>query len=348
MNKHRIVIVGFGGMGAQHADMIDGVAELELAGTFDVREVRQEQARLWGYHAYPSFAAVLADKSVDSILIATPNHIHRDIAIQAMEAGKHVICDKPVTLNSQELKDILAASQKTGKVFMVHQNRRWDEDYLSIKKLVDEGTLGHVFRVETRVQGSRGIPGDWRREKQFGGGMLLDWGVHLLDRLLLLFPAPVKLVYCKLMYPTGKEVDEEYHIHLTFADGRTAIVETGTRDYIMLPKWYALGTTGTAIITDWQMGGKVTLLVDDDETDAQPIVAGAGLTKTMAPRVLASTKDEPLPRVATDVRDFYRNFVAVTEGKAEPIVKNDQVLRVMRLIEAAFESDRTGQAVRFE
>ena len=101
-----------------------------------------------------------------------------------MKAGKNVVSEKPVTLCSADLQEMIEASRECGRFLTVHQNRRWDEDFLTVKKLLAEGTLGEVYRLESRVHGSRGIPGDWRQEKEHGGGMVLDWGVHLLDQAL--------------------------------------------------------------------------------------------------------------------------------------------------------------------
>lgn len=343
-----VVIVGFGGMGRQHAIMMEGVPSLKLCGTFDIKADRQEAATKLGFKAYPSLEAVLADPAVAIVLIATPNHVHKDIAIQAMRAGKHVICEKPVCLNSTELTAILDAAAETRRVFMVHQNRRWDEDFLIVKKLYDEKTIGDVFHIETRVQGSRGIPGDWRRLAAQGGGMMLDWGVHLLDRICLMIPGRINRVFCRLNFPTRAEVDEGFHVFLTFEHGQTVMVEVGTRNFLSLPLWYVSGTTGTAIIQDWSLNGKVMRLQTFEDHDAKPIVAGAGLTKTMAPRGEETATSEALPRVPADVRDFYRNFVAVIEGRAEPVVKSAEVMRVMKLMEACFQSHQTGQVVRFE
>lgn len=343
-----VVIVGFGGMGSQHAHMMAGVSGLKLIGAYDIKPERQKAAVDKGLKAYPSFEAVLADPSVDIVLIATPNHIHKDIAIQAMRAGKNVICEKPVCLNSTELKAILDVADETGKVFQVHQNRRWDEDYLIVKKLYDEKLIGEIFHIESRVQGSRGIPGDWRRLAAQGGGMMLDWGVHLLDRICVMIPGRVVQVFCKLNYPTNEEVDEGFHVFLTFEHGKTVMVEVGTRNFLSLPLWYVSGTNGTAIIEDWSLKGKVMKLQNFEDMDAVPIVAGAGLTKTMAPRGDETATEEPLPRVKADVRDFYRNVMAVIEGKAQPVIKNAEVMRIMKLMEACFLSHKTGQVVRFE
>jgi predicted dehydrogenase len=342
-----LAIVGFGGMGHEHLRKLAEVSELSVKGCFDLKAERQALALSLGLTAYPSFQAVLDDAQVAVVLIATPNDSHRDLAVAALGAGKHVICEKPVALNTAELDDIVAASKRAGRLFMVHQNRRWDEDYLTVKKILDDGTLGRFYHLETRVLGSRGIPGDWRKLERCGGGMMLDWGVHLLDRLVFLIPGRITQVFCKMNYPTGQEVDEGFHLFLTFESGHTALVEVGTCHYQALPLWLVLGTQGTAVIQDWSMSGGIVAKAGGD-TDAKPIVAGAGLTKTMAPRTETGELRLPLPKVSSDVREFYRNFVAAAQGKEEPRIKNTEVRRILQLMEAAFESHRTGQVVAFE
>lgn len=115
------------------------------------------------------------DAAVDVVLIATPNDVHKELALQAFAAGKHVICEKPVTLSVSDFKDMVSAADAAGRVLMVHQNRRWDEDFLTIKQMYNEKTIGDLFRIESRVHGANGIPGDWRHLEAHGGGMLLDW-----------------------------------------------------------------------------------------------------------------------------------------------------------------------------
>lgn len=194
--KHRIAIIGLGGMGTWHLNELETMDAPEVAGIWDIKEERRAYARSRNVFVYDSLDALLADESVDLVLIATPNDLHRPLAIQAMEAGKNVICEKPVTINSADLQTMMEASERTGKFLTVHQNRRWDEDFLTIKEILAEGKLGPVFRIESRVHGAHGIPGDWRQEPEKGGGMILDWGVHLLDQVLLLYPdAKVETVY---------------------------------------------------------------------------------------------------------------------------------------------------------
>lgn len=348
--QYGVAIIGYGGMGSQHGRLVRTVEDMKLIGAYDISEKRQEAAAEQGIKAYPDRKALLGDPEVDIVIIATPNHVHAEIAIAAMRAGKNVICEKPVTMNSRELQEILEVQKETGKLFVVGQNRRWDEDYLVMKKLYDEKLLGEVFHVESKVHGSRGIPGDWRGEKQYGGGMLLDWGVHLADRILLMIPEKVRQVYCQFTHVTNDEVDDGFRLSLTFESGRTALLEVGTTHFISMPLWYMNGTTGSAVIEDWSMKGKIVKLASSAGShDAAPIVAGAGLTKTMAPRVDGhTTTEEPIPRIPSDIRDFYRNVMDAIEGKAEILVKNDQVMRVMKLLEAAFLSVETKQAVAFE
>ena len=344
-----VVIVGYGGMGSQHGRLIDTVEAMEVVGVVDINEERERAAAANGYRVYADLEEALRDDRVDIVLIATPNHVHADIAIAAMRAGKHVICEKPVTCTSEELERILAVAKETGKRFVVGQNRRWDEDYLVMKQLYDKKTIGEVFHVECRVHGSRGIPGDWRAKKEYGGGMLLDWGVHLVDRILLMMPEKVTRIYCQFTHITNKEVDDGFRLHLTFDSGRTALLEVGTSHFISLPLWVMNGTTGTAVIDGWNMKGRIVKLEVDSGHDAKPIVAGAGLTKTMAPRTDdQSTSEAPIPRIPSDIRDFYRNVIDAIEGKAEIIVKNDEVKRVMKLLEAAFLSVEQNQVVNFE
>lgn len=346
--EHVIAVVGFGGMGSQHGKILSGINRVKVAGIYDILDTRQQFALDKGFHIYKSYEEILENSTVNTVLIATPNDSHRDIAIAALKAGKHVICEKPVTLNSRQLEEIIETAETYNKVFVVHQNRRWDEDFLVMKKLYDEGILGDVYHLETRVQGSRGIPGDWRHQKEFGGGMMLDWGVHLIDRLLVMIKEKITSLHCKMSYVLGNDVDDGFRLTINFESGKTAVVEVGTCNYITLPKWYMCGKTGTAIIEDWEMNGQVITLKTFNDKDATPIEAGAGLTKTMAPRDLDTVHINPIPRLDTDVHEFYHNFIDVTEGKGEILVKNEEVLRVMKVIEAAFLSDESSQVVLFE
>lgn len=373
MKLLHIGIVGCGGMGGGHAVSIasgtgnalwnvddvhvDGFdsalttdisKKLALAGIYDIDPARQKWAAERGYHNYDSYEDMLADEKVDAILIATPNHLHREEAIQAMRAGKHVLCEKPVTPSSAELEEILAVSRETGKVFYPRQNRRWDEDFKIIEKIYKEKLVGEPFNVECRIMGSRGIPGDWRGVKAYGGGMMLDWGVHIIDRLLMMIPEKVKKVFCSCTHITNKECDDGFKLHLTFESGMTAVLEVGTCHFVTLPLWTIYGTQGSALIEDWTLKGRMMRITSWSDKDTTPILAGAGLTKTMAPRLDDTVEELPLPEVEFDFNELYSNFADTCNGEAEQIVTGEQALRVLHLMEAAFESDEKGTVVNFE
>ncbi len=339
-------LIGYGGMGHWHVDKMKSMPELiTIAGIYDILEEKRTEAESNGIHAYPTLEALLADPNIDFVTIATPNDFHKPIAIQAMAAGKHVISEKPVTMCADDLQAMIDASKKYNKVFSVHQNRRWDEDYLIIKKLYDENTLGKVFNIESRVHGSRGIPGDWRGIKLQGGGMILDWGVHLLDQLLQIVPEDVVSVYNINSHVTTDEVDDGFKAVITFASGITAQIEVGTSNFINLPRWYVQGENGTAIVKDWDCSGEIVMISDWEKKDAVPVVTAAGLTKTMAPRTEETIKKYPLPAVESDVRDYYRNFIKAMNGEEKQIVTHPQMMRVVKLMQALQKSAELNEVI---
>lgn len=347
-NKKNVVVIGYGGMGGWHTRHILESDVVELLGIYDIKEEREELAEKRGIHAYASFREVLADARVDILVLAVPNELHKPLAIEAMAAGKHVISEKPVCLSSAELAEMIEASKKYDRIFTVHQNRRWDEDYLMMEKLYRSGELGEVFEVESRVQGSRGIPGDWRGHKEHGGGMVLDWGVHLIDQMVrIVYDKKIERIYCRCEHITNDEVDDGFHLDLYFEDGVTARIEVGTSNFISLPRFYMRGTNGSALIQTHTSDAHVVCCTGAVEGEVTPIVTAAGLTKTMAPRTKESIREYDIPKPASDVHDFYRNVVKAIDGVEPQLVTHRQVMRVMKIMEAAFASDRLQAPVAF-
>jgi predicted dehydrogenase len=361
MTNHNLAIIGLGGMGNWHRELINegtwfngkklgahGFDNLSVTGSFDIDDARQRFAVEHGLRAYGSLEELLGDPGIDIVLTSVPNELHKPMVLRALEAGKNVVCEKPAALGSAELREMIDASRKAGKVFAVHQNRRWDEDYLTAKKIYDEKILGEVFRIESRVHGSRGIPGDWRGLPEHGGGMVLDWGVHILDQALQMIPGKVKKVYATFTHVTNELVDDGFYAELTFENGLVYLAEVGTSNFINLPRWYILGRDGTALMEDFSPKGKIVRVTDWSKNDAVPIRTAAGLTKTMAPRTTETIKEEALPVVTSDIRDFYRNFIKAVEGEEALVVSLDSVMRNMLLMEAIFKSAQTGVPVMFE
>ncbi len=345
----KLAVVGYGGMGGWHTRAALKSDVVTLAGIYDIKEERNDAARKAGIYAYESFEALLKDESVELVTIAVPNDVHEELAIKAMEAGKNVICEKPVTITSESLKRMIAVSEKTGKLLTVHQNRRWDVDYLAMQKLADSGEIGKVMNIESRIHGSRGIPSDWRGLKEYGGGMLYDWGIHLLDQVLLVMKGrKVEKLFCIFDNITNKEVDDGFKLTLWFDDGAQAYVEVGTYNFIAMPRFYLRCDKGSALISDWTQKTQVVRCKAWHESDVMPVQTAAGLTKTMAPRNEITTDTYELERPVSDVHDFYRNFCAAIDGKEKQLVTHEQMLRDLLLIEAAFRSVEQGQVVTLE
>ncbi len=344
-----VAVIGYGGMGKWHTKRISEIDEVKLLGIFDIKQSQVDLANENGIKAYDSLDALLADKEVDVCTIAIPNDVHKEVAIRCMAAGKNVVCEKPVTLSSADLEEMIAASKEYGVLFTVHQNRRWDEDYLVAKKIVNDKKLGRITRISSRVHGSRGIPGDWRNTKAQGGGMVLDWGVHLLDQMNMMMGEMPVCVYATLSNITNEEVDDGFTSIFKFKNGIEFIVEVATSNFVKLPRWYIEGLNGTAQIDTFKVeeGGKIVIAIADEKHDAVPIITAAGLTKTMAPRSPETIKEFELPRVDTDIHDYYKNIAGVVNGEASQIVTHDQQRELMRLMEAIFESAENNKVVYF-
>ena len=338
MRKTGIALVGYGGMGVWHNNLLERIEELELIGVYDIKEDRCEIARARGVYTYASLEDLLADERVEIVSVIIPNHLHKDVCIQAMRAGKNVVCEKPVALSHQQLQEMINVSRECGVLFTVHQNRRWDEDYRTVRYIYENAVLGKTFRIESRVHGSRGIPGDWRNKKKFGGGMVLDWGVHLLDQIMQMVDKKVQSIYATLSYVTNEDCDDGFTVTIRFEGDLTVVVEVGTSNFISLPRWYILGENGSAKIDNFAVQGKIVMVSDWEKRDAVPVVTAAGLTKTMAPRTPETIQEYPLPVQTSDVREFYLNVVRACHGEESQLIKHEELLRVMKLMEAVFES----------
>ncbi len=338
-------VIGYGGMGSWHATVAGMLPELlEQRGIFDIKPDRCAVAREKGLRAYDSLEELLADPQVDLVTVATPNDTHKDLCIQALQAGKHVVCEKPAALSSAELEQMIHTAEQNHRLFTTHHNRRFDEDFLCVKQLYEQRTLGDVFCIQSRVYGSRGVPGDWRNQKQHGGGMILDWGVHLLDQALLMTDEKMVSVYAVETHVTNDEVDDGFIVTLRTESGLLFQIEVGTSHFIPFPRWYVFGQNGSAEV-DWGLKGKIVMVSDWKNKDAVPVVAGAGLTKTMAPRDKDSIREYPLPEIHSDVLDFYRNVVAVIWGEQQSLITPEQMRRVMRLMELVFASAEQNRVI---
>lgn len=352
----KAAVIGYGGMGQWHVAHMEGLSYcgmkieksdvVSCAGIFDIDPKKEELARLYGIHVYNDIEDLMSDDEVEIVVVAVPNDLHEDYVVKCLSAGKNVICEKPVAMSLASLDRMIAASKASGKIFSVHQNRRWDDYYVTIKRLADEKTLGEVIDVETRVHGSNGIPGDWRKFKAQGGGMLYDWGVHVIDQTLYMNGYDVARVFCTLENVTGCEVDDGCYIDIFMKSGKRCHVEVNTYNFISLPLVYARFTEGTAKVDGWNSDVEVVQCHRWHDHDLKPVKTASGLSKTMAPRSETTVEKFTVAKDKVDVHDYYRNFCDAIDGKAEQAVTHEQMRMVMKVIEASFKSAETGEVVR--
>lgn len=344
---HNIGIIGYGNMADYHFKKMAKPSDICFRAVYDINESRLEKARSESLTAYDSLDAMLDDKTIDTILVSTPNNSHMESAIRAMEKGKHVICEKPAALNCGELEAMIAASEKNRVLFTVHQNRRLDRDFQIMKKIYDDNMLNGVFRIERRVQGSREIADTWRRKKEYGGGMLYDWGPHLIDQILYMVPSRVTGVYAEFQYIRQTVVDENVRINLQFENGLSVLIEIGTCNYIMFPIWYMCGKEGTAQLDYWNLEGRIIKLINKDIEFCDEIPSTiVGPSITMAPRSGDTVKEFNLPDPDYDEDLFYKNFANAIDGKEELFVKPSEVLRTTSIIDLAFESGKDNKVIK--
>lgn len=349
---YKLGIIGFGGMAHHHkTELHDKHFErVMIHGIYDINPEKLEEAKGYGFKAYSSKEELFADPEIDIVLIATTNDTHKDLSIEALAAGKHVLCEKPATVSCAELQEVIDASKKYGKVFTTDQNRRTNKDFVLMRRSVEAGLIGKPYVIESRVEGSRGLPAGWRTIKAQGGGMMYDWGIHLIDQIMYMVDEKVTSVFCKMFSINYPEVDDNFRLDITFESGLLAHVEVSTNNFITHPRWYVLGTEGTLQINDWGCEGEVIRCLDQENQWAEQIVqTKAGPTKTMAPRSKDSVKTIPLSEpldVIDNLRPVYNQLCDAIEGKAELTIKPKQTMRVMKVMEAAFKSHEENIVVK--
>jgi predicted dehydrogenase len=348
---YKVGIIGFGGMGHQHYEMMQKYDRARVKGVFDINPKRCEFAESLGLIVYSSFDEMLADSEIKAIIIATYNNLHKEHSITAMRAGRHVICEKPAAVSSVELQEIMDVADKEKRLFTVNQNRRTNEDFLLMKKHVEAGEIGQVYAIESCAVGSRGIPEGWRTVKENGGGMMFDWGVHLIDQIMFMVNEKVTNVFCKMYNVHYRDAEDNFNLILTFESGLAVTINVGTNNYISRPRWYITGEQGTLVIENWDGDGKIVKCIDKENTWTDEIVISkAGATKVMAPRSENSTETVNISvsqfRNDEGLHTVYDQFWDAVDGKAELTITAEQIMRVMKVMEAAFLSHETGNAVK--
>lgn len=344
--KIKLGVIGFGGMGKWHAQNAPR-AGVEIAAVCDIKEERWNEAEEMGFKLYKSADDLLADSEVNTVILTVPNHLHKEMCLKAAEAGKNVITEKPAAMNVAELDEMEAACKKAGVFFTAHQNRRWDRDMLIVKKAYDEGLLGNIFTIESKLHSGNGYMHEWHLYKKYGGGMIYDWGVHLIDQALFIMPGvKIKSIYADIKNVLHEEVDDYFKIILKMENGITFHLELSTYILEYQPRWLLAGDKGTIIVKTFGCDGAIYRTGDMlKKLPPQITETVAGPTRQFAPVPPGGIVEEPLPQVETDWVDFYKNVQGALDGTEESKIKISEVRRVLGVMEAAWESSRTNKAI---
>jgi scyllo-inositol 2-dehydrogenase (NADP+) len=345
MHLPNVVVVGYGYAGrCFHIPLLALTPGLHLYGVVSSRVENREQIRQrFGVRTFAHIKSALADPQVDVIVLATPNDLHAPQAITALQAGKHVVTDKPMCLNLAEADAMIAASRQSGRLLSVFQNRRWDGDFLTIRRVVEQGLLGDLFLVETAWLQAK-PPRGWSSERRRGGGKFLDLGAHLIDQAVALIASPVTRVYARFhsgVWPT--DVEDHAHCIVSFASGVDVHVTTSSAAHMQARRWRLLGTQG-ALVKDGFDPQEQALIAGDIATASEDLNHYARLYHEVQGRPTETV----VPTLPGRWRTFYDNLADVLQNDDVLAVSPESSRVVMAVIKAAQQSAQTGQALRFE
>lgn len=331
----RVGLLGYGIAGRVfHAPLITSTEGMDLVAIVTANPERQAQARA----AYPDAKIVTAGElfelDLDLIVVGTPNRTHVEYARKAIDKGVAVVVDKPFAPTSAEAGELVAAAEARGVPLTVFQNRRWDSDFLTVRKIMSQ--LGEVRRFESRYE--RWVPEIWDNWREFGakeeaGGLLYDLGAHLVDQALQLF-GPVRSVYAELdLRRPGVQVDDDVFVALTHENGVRSHLWANAHAAQHGPRFRVLGSEGAFEISGMDE--------QEDALDAgrRPTDPGWG-EESRAGRlgILDETTEIPVERGA------YQNFYAELQAGRIPVDPASAV-HALEVIEAAFTSARENRVV---
>jgi scyllo-inositol 2-dehydrogenase (NADP+) len=347
----RTAVVGFGlGGRVFHAPLIAAVSDLSLAAIVTSDPERAASAE----EAYPDARVeptvdALWDRAgdLDLVVVTTPNRFHVPIALAAVEAGLHVVVDKPLAATSIEGRRLAAAAAERGVVFTVFQNRRLDGDFLTVRRLVDEGALGRVLRFESRFERWRPeLPvGAWREGggPAEAGGLLYDLGSHLVDQAVELFGRPTRVYAERERRRPGAEVDDDAFIALRHEGDVLSHLWMSAVAGSLGARFRVLGLGGA-----YERHG---LDPQEAQLDAGIVPSDAryGVEPPERWGTLArGDARSPVPTERGDYARFYEEVAAAIRGGGPPPVSPEDAVGLLEILEAAIASAASGEVVVLE
>ena len=335
-------LVGFGLAGRYfHAPLIEA-ADMRIVGVVTSR-LEEVRTTLPHAHVFSSLDELLSRSDVDLIVIATPNRLHLQQATAALQAGKHVVIDKPMCTSASEARTLIELARRQARVLSVFHNRRWDADFLTIRDLMASGRLTDVRSFHTRWDRFRPQVIDrWRERDEPGAGVLYDLGPHLLDQVLCLFGQPDWVQGDVFQQRDGADTDDGFELLM----GKGSLRITVGVNLLSAASAYRYMVNG-AQGSYWKRG------IDPQETQ---------LRSGMSPKAPefgresstdygmwidgASQISETVPSCRGRWIEYYQGIRDALDGPNEPPVSALDGMRVLMMIEAALQSSRTGQRVR--
>ena len=350
MDKIRTGLAAYGMSGRVfHAPFISTNPHFELTA---VMERSKELSR----EKYPdacivrSFEELIGVEGLDLVVINTPDSTHYEYARRALEAGKHVVVEKPFTTTVAEAEELVAFAASRGLTLSVYQNRRWDCDFLTVKQILSKGLLGHLVEFESTFPRYRNFikPNTWKETGQDGGGLTYNLGAHVIDQAVQLFGMPEAVFADIATLRKDSKVDDYFIIHLLRPSKAPEVKITLKSSYLMCepePRFILHGTEGSFVkygldrqeadLNDGQMPGTPYWGVEDEST--------WGLLHTEKDGNVVHYK---YPSLAGNYAGFYDNIYRHLRDGEPLLTDAADVLLVIRLIEAAWKSSKEGNVVK--
>jgi predicted dehydrogenase len=335
----RVGLIGFGMAGRVfHAPLISSVEGIELAAVVE-RTSNKAAERYPGIATHRSVQAMLADKSLRLLVVATPNGTHFSLAKEILKAGKNVVVDKPMTLTSAEAAELIELSWKHKALLIPFHNRRWDSDFLTVQKLLDEGLLGRLVSFESRFDRWRPAPLKerlWKENVDAGGGTLLDLGPHLADQALVLFGKPEAVSADIIREKDGPGVNDSFTIRLRYP-GLSVTLGANGLSFPAMPRFHLRGTSGGYVkkgVDPQEAALNKIARIEDPNWGEEP-ARDWGLLHV---GIDGGSVSRPVPALRGDYRLFYAGVRDALEGLGPAPVMGVDGWRVARLLEWAAES----------
>jgi predicted dehydrogenase len=318
-------LIGYGlGGSVFHAPLIEAEPRLRLHAVVTSRAGQVERDHP-GARVVGSAAELLEDPAVELVVVAAPNAVHHELAAAALAAGRHVVVDKPFTLATAEADDLIALAERQDRLLSVFQSRRWDGDFLTVRRCLEAGLLGRVSSFESRYDRFRPAPkGGWKEEDVPGSGLLWDLGPHLIDQALQLFGLPETVwADLRVQRPGVEAVD---WVDLVLGYGRLRVLLRAAME---------VRDPGPRFEVHGDRGSFLTWGLDRPEVDATLTTEVAGLE--LRGRVAGLPGDHGA---------YYAAMAAAVAGQGPVPVTAAEARDVIMVIEHALESSRQGRVVR--